>query len=638
MWQPALAAPCESETHTEEQTEIVTYSDEIELSELYPVPGSDEEEFIELYNGSEAAIDLAGWILADASNKAYALDSNDFVTTIIDSGDYFVIPHSVSKIFLNNGGDSVALYSPDESLVDSTTYDSGESAHAWAFVENEWQWTGAATEGSKNKAATEDQSANDTESEEDATENTTEDAESESADTNASQETSSAVLLSELLPNPEGLDTTDEWIEIVNTGTEHVYLGGWTLTDETTYYTIEDLTIAPSEYIAFEVGDTKISLNNSGDTLFLIDPFGTIINGTAYEAAEEGHSWAMIDGSWSWTSELTPGEENTLDADTSDGADNQAGEENASTESPESAGEKSEAETDIVSIDLFKSLDDKTVATVTGVVSVLPGTFGSQYFYMQDESAGIQVYSYSKAFPDLSVGDRIQVTGEKSVARGETRIKVSAVEQIVALESGIPLLPRDASTLDESLEGLLVQVEGEVVESSSKEALIDDLVQLVFKKSADIDSSLLEEGTAVTVLGIVTQYDDEYRVQPRSNDDIQTEEADEVAWVNTAEAAGSANPDSLSTAADDSGDRGQLLAIIGFILLAIVGIGWTRLKPYIEQMKKAVPAGGVPARKNTTAKKETQPTQSTPQSIFEQLRKPTAVENGSAKNTEKKTT
>lgn len=612
---PAYAEPCVADEHENDSSseETRTYSSYIELSEVYPAPSSDEEEFIELYNSGDSAEDLSGWMLTDASNKTYTLTEEDFLTTVIDAGDYFVIPHSISKIYLNNGGDTVSLHTPDGTKLDSTTYESADSGLSWNFADGEWNWSTSVTEAAENEVSTAETTTDESDSEEDTSDNT----ENSTSESTIEQETSEFILISELLPNPSGLDTTDEWIELVNTGTETVQLDGWKLTDESNYYTISNLLIEPGEYVVFEVTDTKISLNNSGDSLFLIDPFNTIVHGTAYEDPDEGIAWAYIDSTWEWTDQLTPGEENIASTDTENSTETSIGAaDDANGINNTGDAEFDAADTDVVSIELFRSVEDSTTATVSGVVTVLPGTFGTQYFYIQDDSAGIQIYSHQKTFPDLAIGDRIQVTGEKSTARGETRIKVTAIEQIVVLDSGHIVVARDTSLLDESLEGILVQVEGEVVESSSKEALIDDLIQIVLKKHANIDADLLEEGTNKTILGIVTQYDEDYRVQPRSDEDIQDADGDQIAFIEPAEAAGTTNPDSFESTQEN--DNSSAIAIAILILAAAGGIGWTRYKAYQEQVQ----SGKTGMQKNQSQKRSSAkaPKTDTPPSIFEQFR------------------
>ncbi|MEK7097789.1 MAG: hypothetical protein AAB906_03000, partial [Patescibacteria group bacterium] len=55
----------------------------------------------------------------------------------------------------------------------------------------------------------------------------------------------------------------------------------------------------------------------------------------------------------------------------------------------------------------------------SGIVAAEPGRFGSQFFYIVYESGnGVQVYSNKKDFPELKIGDFIEVGGEISKING----------------------------------------------------------------------------------------------------------------------------------------------------------------------------------------------------------------------------
>ena len=57
---------------------------------------------------------------------------------------------------------------------------------------------------------------------------------------------------------------------------------------------------------------TKITLNNDGDTLNLIQPNGNIIDKVSFEKAATGQSYNKIENSWGWSDSLTPGKENIV--------------------------------------------------------------------------------------------------------------------------------------------------------------------------------------------------------------------------------------------------------------------------------------------------------------------------------------
>lgn len=128
------------------------------------------------------------------------------------------------------------------------------------------------------------------------------------------QEYPKNIIFNELLPSPKGPDSENEWIEIFNKNDFEVNLSDWQITDTkgtTKIFTFKKgQTIKANEYLLLSRGETKITLNNSGDGLQLLNPLKEIIDSIDYENAENKKSLSLIKGSWIWNSELTPGMRN----------------------------------------------------------------------------------------------------------------------------------------------------------------------------------------------------------------------------------------------------------------------------------------------------------------------------------------
>lgn len=124
--------------------------------------------------------------------------------------------------------------------------------------------------------------------------------------------------LSELLINPASplTDAKDEFIEIYNPNSQPVSLNGYTLrtgSDFHDYYVLGEVNIAPNDYYTVYSSDSHLSLTNSGGAAQLLDPTGAVVSQSDnYEAAPDGQSWALIDGSWQWTLQTTPDRPNVL--------------------------------------------------------------------------------------------------------------------------------------------------------------------------------------------------------------------------------------------------------------------------------------------------------------------------------------
>lgn len=129
--------------------------------------------------------------------------------------------------------------------------------------------------------------------------------ENTSPQTTASSYQTGAVVITRLLPNPEGSDTTGEWIELQNIDTASIDLDGWTLQDLKTSHALAPHILTPNETLTLPRPETKIALNNTGtETLELRDPAGNLIHSLTYEGptpegipieknAEGNYVWAL---------------------------------------------------------------------------------------------------------------------------------------------------------------------------------------------------------------------------------------------------------------------------------------------------------------------------------------------------------
>ncbi|MFA4995629.1 MAG: lamin tail domain-containing protein [Patescibacteria group bacterium] len=173
-----------------------------------------------------------------------------------------------------------------------------------------------------------------------------------------------------------------------------------------------------------------------------------------------------------------------------------------------------------------RALEDGEDVIVTGTVTTLPGVLSSQYFYIQDETGGIQVYCYGKNFPTLSLGDVVSVTGELSQINNERRVKISSADSIVILNHTDPVTPTEITISDigEENEGAYIKTAGIVTETSGNTFYISDgksEIKVVINKTTGINKPKMKKGDQVEVAGIVSQYKDEYRILPIDQDDVK---------------------------------------------------------------------------------------------------------------------
>ncbi|AKM82502.1 TPA: hypothetical protein DD449_01880 [Candidatus Berkelbacteria bacterium] len=126
------------------------YSKEISISEILPNPTGDDTigEWIELFNKSGLDVDLSGWRIVDGSGKFFLIPKS----TIIKAYEFISFPRTESDLTLNNDGDEVKLYQPNNNLISSIIYtDNGDEGLSWVIgPDGAWSWTTTPTKGSDN--------------------------------------------------------------------------------------------------------------------------------------------------------------------------------------------------------------------------------------------------------------------------------------------------------------------------------------------------------------------------------------------------------------------------------------------------------------------------------------------------------
>ena len=106
------------------------------------------------------------------------------------------------------------------------------------------------------------------------------------------------IIITEIMFKPEV--SSEEWIELYNDGDGIVDIANWTIADPSGEYTIttSSTPIAPGDYLIIAEFDTNFScntiycsdwpwLNNSGDSLWLRDGDGNVVDQAAYEAGDD---------------------------------------------------------------------------------------------------------------------------------------------------------------------------------------------------------------------------------------------------------------------------------------------------------------------------------------------------------------
>jgi len=136
-------------------------------------------------------------------------------------------------------------------------------------------------------------------------------------------EKSNNIKFYEILPHPKNVDwnkdgminSSDEWIELVNFGDKDIQLDGWKIVDASgkTFQIASDK-IPAQDFKAFYKNQTNISLNDSGEKLFLYDPEDKLIDSIDIPSSSSKYdmSYAKWGDSWFWTTNPTPNAVNMI--------------------------------------------------------------------------------------------------------------------------------------------------------------------------------------------------------------------------------------------------------------------------------------------------------------------------------------
>lgn len=121
----------------------------IKINELVPNPiGNDKgQEWIEIYNDSNAQVNLLNWQICDSSEKSFKFTDDLW----IDSFGYLTLNQEETNLTLNNNREELMMYDTRGELIDLVSYEEAQEGKVYALGENnKWFWSSIATPQEKN--------------------------------------------------------------------------------------------------------------------------------------------------------------------------------------------------------------------------------------------------------------------------------------------------------------------------------------------------------------------------------------------------------------------------------------------------------------------------------------------------------
>jgi PKD repeat protein len=326
------------------------------------------------------------------------------------------------------------------------------------------------------------------------------------------------IIINEILPNPKGADTDNEWVELKNQSLASINLLNWRIENSNGKYKFDEAQILePGTFYVLDNIKSKLAFKNTDDVISLYNDLDELIDRVEYAGAIQGEAYARgANNKWFWTTALTLGQENIISL-----SDSEVIKKN------QVLGVKLNTagyiETDLEKV---RELEIGSLVKVKGTVAVEPGVLGVQIFYIVG-SPGMQIYNYKKDFPILKVGDYIEVAGELVQTQGEFRIKTKDKSGINLIEHKDPpvALALKGDEISEENIGQLITITGEITDKKSASLYVDDGSDEVFvyiKQNANIDTKSLAAGQKISIAGILSKAATGLRLLPRCQEDIKT--------------------------------------------------------------------------------------------------------------------
>jgi len=296
--------PTNDEDLPDESESCATTSENIKLNEIFPYPESGDE-FVEVANTGDDCVDVSGWKIMDGADHKKAFPEN----SIIEPGEYLYLE---GNLYLNNDSDTAYLLDANGAekteALDSLPYEKAQKGFSYGFNGQSFAWSSTPTPGKNNMVDSDP-----------VTDSPAENEDQPKIDNEENFSNAEGIFLNEILPNPRK-NSDDEYIEIANNGSDSVDLLGWTIRDGSKngkYVFRESAIIETGEYLVIYRPQSKLSLNNTTESLTLFNPQGETVSNVSWETSKKNSSYNFDGENWKWSKYLTPGKDNEFDSEPS---------------------------------------------------------------------------------------------------------------------------------------------------------------------------------------------------------------------------------------------------------------------------------------------------------------------------------
>ncbi len=545
------------------------FAKQIFINEFLPAPYLDwnhdkildaGDEWIELYNASNHAVDLSGWQLDDAKSGSSPYEIPD--GTMLDAHSFLLLYARDTSVGLNNDGDTVRLLYPDDTVADKYKYEPIETNKSYARRPDggdRWVTYCIPTPGAPNCAI-----------------NTTPTPTrvfnlTRISEARALPHGSRVTVLGSVIAHPcefdlygheavisDGSAGLDVYMgfparmscliprseQIVVTGVISDHYGLKTIYPESnmdlTRHYDEPRAIAPRAVHTGNFGENveamlvtiqgKVSNGKNGDTLWVNDGTGAVevyadeFSHTSFEGIPRGSIVRVTGIAYQYNGGKLPEEGYYLRVRAPDDVMVLERAEKLA----EAPGGRGGVDLGAIAIDQALTTKTQNYVTVGGVVTMPPGVVDDNDFWIQDASGGIHVFvsKAAGAMPSMQLHDHVSVRGRIVNAFGARELRVELPDSIGVHGAGVAVAPRVLKTgqVDFSQEGVLVQIVGWVARFDGREIYIDDgsgEALVYIDAGTRIRWARLHVGDPARITGVVARFRGAPEILPRVQSDVQ---------------------------------------------------------------------------------------------------------------------
>ncbi|MDO8565907.1 MAG: lamin tail domain-containing protein [Candidatus Moranbacteria bacterium] len=269
------------------------------------------DDFIELYNTGSRCVPLEHWKLrkriqsgTESSlreiEKGQAIMPSDFFLWVSSAAksEYQTLADTTSSATLTGNG-SIALFDSSGSIKDSVIFGGGHTNPFSSSITLLNPGDGLSNE--RNLSSLEWKVTSVTPNPTGVTSIVSDDLDGDGCPDPSKKLYATDIRINELLPNPSGDENTGEFIELYNTADTAIDLSSWTVKDASAsgkYVFPADTKIQPKDFLVIYRETFKFALNNSDETLSLLDPNNEEKDKVSYATTKEDISLNYTATGW----------------------------------------------------------------------------------------------------------------------------------------------------------------------------------------------------------------------------------------------------------------------------------------------------------------------------------------------------